>query len=66
MKTISTLIYLLAIIAICAASAILYLRQEYNLSALLTLGWIISLTVWIKAHGMLEEKEAGKHEAQNA
>jgi hypothetical protein len=66
MKTISTLVYLLVIIAICAVSAILYLQQEYNLSALLTLGWIISLTAWIKAHGILEEKEAGKREAQNA
>ncbi|HVY76207.1 MAG TPA: hypothetical protein VG890_15365 [Puia sp.] len=57
MKAISTLVYLLVIIAVCAASAVLYLKQEYNISALLTVTWIISLTVWIKANGFLEEKK---------
>ncbi|MDP4130986.1 MAG: hypothetical protein Q8918_14680 [Bacteroidota bacterium] len=58
MKTISTLVYLLVIISICAASAVLYLRQHYNISALLTITWIISLTMWIKANGLLEDKKA--------
>ncbi|HEY4156380.1 MAG TPA: hypothetical protein VGM24_13155 [Puia sp.] len=58
MKTISTLIYLLVIVSICAASAVLYLKQEYNISALLTVAWIISLTVWIKANGILEDKKS--------
>jgi hypothetical membrane protein len=57
MKTISTLVYLLVIVSICAASAVLYLRQNYNISALLTITWIISLTVWIKANGFLEDKK---------
>jgi hypothetical protein len=57
MKTISTLVYLLVIVSICATSAVLYLRQDYNISALLTITWIISLTVWIKANGFLEDKK---------
>jgi hypothetical protein len=44
-------------VSICAASAVLYLRQNYNISALLTITWIISLTVWIKANGFLEDKK---------
>ncbi len=58
MKTISTLVYLLVIVSICAASAVLYLKEEYNISALLTITWIVSLTVWIKANGILEDKKA--------
>jgi len=57
MKTISTLVYLLVIVSICATSAVLYLHQSYNISALLTLVWIISLTVWIKANGIMGDKE---------
>jgi len=57
MKTISTLVSLLVIISVCAASAVLYLRQEYNISAALTIVWIVSLTVWIKANGFLEDKK---------
>jgi uncharacterized membrane protein YkvI len=58
MKTISTLVYLLVIVSICAASAVLYLHQSYNISALLTVVWIISLTLWIKANGILEDKQS--------
>lgn len=57
MKTISTLVYLLVIVSVCATSAVLYLHQEYNISALLTIAWIVSLTVWIKANGILEDKK---------
>lgn len=57
MKTISTLVSLLLIVSVCAASAVLYLHQEYNISALLTIVWIVSLTVWIKANGFLEDKK---------
>lgn len=56
---ISTLVSLLAIVSVCAASAILYLRQEYNISAALTIVWIVSLTIWIRANGFLEDKKAG-------
>jgi hypothetical membrane protein len=58
MKTISTLVYLLVIISICATSAVLYLNQQYNFSAFLTLTWIVSLASWIKANGLLENKKA--------
>lgn len=57
MKTISTLVYLLVIVSIYAASAVLYLQEEYNISALLTITWIVSLTVWIKANGIVEDKK---------
>lgn len=56
---ISTLASLLAIVSVCAVSAILYLRQEYNISAALTIVWIVSLTIWIRANGFLEDKETG-------
>ncbi len=57
MKAISTLICLLAIVSVCATSAILYLQQEYNISALLTLGWIVSFTFWIKANSIMEKRK---------
>jgi len=58
MKTISTLVCLLVIISICAISAMLYLRQEYNISALLTITWIGLVIVLIKTSGFLEDKES--------
>ncbi len=56
MKTISTLISLAAIIAICSLSAILYLNEAYNLSALLNLVWVIGSASWIKSNGFLHDK----------
>jgi len=58
MKTISTLVCLLVIISICAISAMLYLRQEYNISALLTITWIGLVIVLIKTSGFLEDKKS--------
>jgi hypothetical protein len=55
MKAISTLVTLMLIVLTCAASAILYLNENYNLSALLCFVWIISLTVWIgKSVGVVD------------
>jgi len=53
MKSISTLITLMLIITTCATSAILYLNENYDISAALTIVWIVSLTLWIgKAIGL--------------
>jgi hypothetical protein len=55
MKSISTLVTLLLIITTCATSAILYLNENYNISAALTIVWIVSLTLWIgKAIGLTD------------
>jgi hypothetical protein len=65
MKVISTFVSLLLIISICATSAVLYLNENYNLSAALCIVWIISLTLWIKNAGvnMLNHE---KHVTQHA
>ena len=47
MKAISTFTTLFLIIITCATSAVLYLNENYNLSAILTIVWIVSLTLWI-------------------
>ena len=55
MKAISTLVTLLLIITTCATSAVLYLNENYDISAALTIVWIMSLTLWIgKAMGLLD------------
>ncbi len=55
MKSISTLVTLLLIITTCATSAILYLNENYNISAALTIVWIVSLTLSIgKAIGLTD------------
>jgi hypothetical protein len=52
MKAISTFVSLFLIVSIAAASAVLYLNENYNISALLCIVWIVSLTLWIKTTGM--------------
>jgi hypothetical protein len=47
MKAISTFVTLMLIIITCASSAVLFLNENYNLSAILCFIWIISLTLWI-------------------
>ncbi len=49
MKVISTFVSLFLIITTCATSAILYLNENYNISAALSIVWIISLTLWIRS-----------------
>jgi hypothetical protein len=52
MKAISTFVALFLIITTCATSAVLYLNENYNISAVLCLVWIISLTLWIRSAGL--------------
>jgi hypothetical protein len=53
MKAISTFVSLLLIVSTFATSAVLYLNENYNLSAALFIVWIISLTFWIRSAGMI-------------
>jgi hypothetical protein len=55
MKAISTFVTLFLIITTCATSAVLYLNENYDISAALTIVWIVSLTLWIgKAIGLTD------------
>jgi hypothetical protein len=47
MKKISTLVSLILIITVCATSAVLYLNENYEISAGLCIIWILALTAWI-------------------
>ena len=47
MKAISTFTTLFLIIITCAISAVLYLNENYGISAALTIVWIVALTLWI-------------------
>lgn len=60
MKSLFLLLELVCILVTCVVSGSLYLKGEYNTSALLTLTWVISLTVWIKSNGLMEYKKATK------
>ena len=65
MKAISTLVALLLIVTTASTSAVLYLNENYNLSAILSIVWIVSLTLWIRSASMnlLNYEE---HTPQNA
>ncbi len=52
MKAISTFATLLLIVTTAATSAVLYLSENYNISAVLCIVWIVSLTLWIKSAGL--------------
>ena len=55
MKTVSTFVTLSLIIITGATSVVLYLNENYNLSAAVCVVWIISLALWIgKSSGLLE------------
>ncbi len=47
MKAISTFVSLTLIAITCATSAILFLNENYSISAVLSCIWIVSLTLWI-------------------
>jgi hypothetical protein len=47
MKAISTFVALSLIIITCAASIVLYLNENYHISAALCIVWILSLFIWI-------------------
>jgi hypothetical protein len=52
MKAISTFVTLFLIVTTCATSAVLYLNENYNISAALCIVWIVSLTLWIRSTAM--------------
>lgn len=55
MKAISTFVTLFLIVTTCATSAVLYLNENYDISAALSIVWIVSLTLWIgKAMGLTD------------
>ena len=54
MKAISTFVSLLLIITTAATSAVLFQNENYNLSAVLCIIWIVSLTFWIKSAASLQ------------
>jgi hypothetical protein len=65
MKAISTLVSLFLIVTTFATSAVLFLNENYNLSAALFIIWIISLTFWIRSTGMIF-LDNNKNVTQNA
>jgi hypothetical protein len=66
MKAISTFVALFLIITTAATSAVLYLNESYNLSAILCIIWIVSLTLWIKTASSLQLVNHQKNTVQNA
>jgi hypothetical protein len=65
MKAISTFVTLFFIVTTAATSAVLYLNENFVLSAALCIVWIVSLTLWIKSTGMNALND-DKHVPQNA
>jgi hypothetical protein len=57
MKIFYLLLELACIVITAVISALMYLKGEYNLSSLLILTSLISLTLWVKSHGLLEDKK---------
>jgi hypothetical protein len=57
MKLLYLLLELACIVVTCVVSAIMYLKGEYNLSSLLILTSLVSLSLWVKSNGLLEEKK---------
>jgi len=66
MKAISTLVVLFLILTTAATSAMLYLNENYNLSAGLCIVWIVSITLWIKSASGFQFLNHNKHNVQNA
>jgi hypothetical protein len=57
MKLFYLLLELACIVVTCVVSAIMYLKGEYNLSSLLILTSLVSLSLWVKSNGLLEDKK---------
>ena len=57
MKIFYLLLELACIAVTCVVSAIMYLKGEYNLSSLLILTSLVSLSLWVKSNGLLEDKK---------
>jgi hypothetical protein len=56
MKTFLPAISLVSILAISIVSSILYLNMEYVTSALLTIVWVVGITLWIGARIKKQEE----------
>jgi hypothetical protein len=57
MKILYLLLELACIVVTAVVSAIMYLKGEYNLSSLLILTSLVSLSLWVKSNGLLEDKK---------
>jgi hypothetical protein len=57
MKIVYLLLELACIVITCVVSALMYLKGEHNLSSLLILSSLISVTLWVKQNGLLEDKK---------
>jgi hypothetical protein len=57
MKTLFLLLELACIVITSVVSATLYLKGEYNISGLLILTSLVSLSLWVKSNGLLEDKK---------
>jgi hypothetical protein len=57
MKTLLLLVELACIVSTSIVSASLYLKGEHNLSSLLILTSLISLSLWVKSNGLLDDKK---------
>ena len=57
MKTLLLLVELACIVVTAVVSASLYLKGEHNLSSLLILTSLISLSIWVKSNGLLDDKK---------
>ena len=66
MKAISTFISLFLIVTTAVTSAILYLNENFVLSAGLCVVWIISLTYWIGSAAGIQLINQNKQLTQNA
>lgn len=59
MKTVLPALTLACILALSIFSSILYLNMQYISSAVLTITWIVGITLWIGSRGV-KEKEANR------
>jgi hypothetical protein len=64
MKAIFTFVTLFFILTAAIASCVLYLNESFNLSAVLYVIWIVSVTLWIKSAGV-NIFNTKKHTTQN-
>lgn len=57
MKLFYLLLELTCIVITSVISAVLYLKGEVNLSSLLIFTSLVSLTLWVKSNGLLQDKK---------
>ena len=56
MKTFLPVLTLVLILTLSVVSSILYLNMQYISSALLTIVWVVGITLWIGAKGVKEKQ----------